>query len=93
MRLVYTPKFCITLVFIFSWEYNSRPKRNLRQWLCKILGVNKVHYGLCENGKLFIAHLNWYINSSETLALINVTLFYYLKLTHLKMELEKDQYF
>ena len=52
-----------------------------------------MHYGLCENGKLFIAHLNWYINSSETLALINVTSFYYLKLTHLKMELEKDQYF
>ena len=22
------------------------------QWLCKILGLSKVHYGLCENGEL-----------------------------------------
>ena len=29
----------------------SRPKRNHRQWLCKTLGVNKMHYGLCQNGE------------------------------------------
>ena len=92
MHLAYRPKFCITIVSNFSWEYNSRPKRNPGQWFSKMLGVNKVHYGLCENGKLFIAHLNWYINSSDTLALINVILFHYLKLT-LENGTEKDQYF
>ena len=40
----------------------------------------------------FIGHLNWYINSSETLTLINVILFCYLKLT-LENGTEKDQYF
>ena len=57
-----------------------------------MFGKNKVHYGLCENGKLFIAHLNWHINSSEILILINVILFCYLKLT-LENGTEKDQYF
>ena len=29
--------------------FYSPPKRNRRQWLCKILGgVKKLHYGLCE---------------------------------------------
>ena len=40
----------------------------------------------------FIAHLNWHINSSEILILINVILFCYLKLT-LENGTEKDQYF
>ena len=36
----------------FLSRYYSRPKRNRRQWLCKNFGgVNKVHYGLCENGE------------------------------------------
>ena len=30
-----------------SSGYYSRFKRN-RYWLCKIMGINKVHYGLCE---------------------------------------------
>ena len=30
------PKFCINIVFNLSWD--SRPKRNLKQCLCKILG-------------------------------------------------------
>ena len=32
--------------------YYSGPKRNLRQWLRKIFGLNQVHYGLYENGEL-----------------------------------------
>ena len=32
--------------------YYSGPKRNLRQRLCKIFGLNQVHYGLYENGEL-----------------------------------------
>ena len=36
----------------FLSRYYSRPKRNRRQWLCKNFGgVNKVHYGLRENGE------------------------------------------
>ena len=37
--------------FLFYFRVLSRPKRNPRQWLCKIWGVNKMHYGLCENGE------------------------------------------
>ena len=51
MHLVYLPKFCMAIVSNFSWVFHSRPKRNQRQWLCKISGgggVSKVHYGLCE---------------------------------------------
>ena len=48
--LVYLPKFCITMVFDFSWDNCNI--RDWKQWLCKIArGVNKVHCGLCENGK------------------------------------------
>ena len=39
----------------FLSRYYSRPKRNRRQWLCKNFfgggGINKVHYGLRENGE------------------------------------------
>ena len=38
MHLVYLPKFCIAIVSNFSWVFHSRPKRNQRQWLCKIWG-------------------------------------------------------
>ena len=50
MHLVYPPKFCI--LFSVSPGYYSHPKRNIEYWKecwCKILGANKVHYGVCEN--------------------------------------------
>ena len=56
MHLVNPPKQYITIVSNLSLVLQSF-QRNKRQWLCKILffggggGVNKVHYGLCENGK------------------------------------------
>ena len=45
-------KLCSSVNTVFiSPGYYSRPKRNRRKWLCKNLGVNKVHYGVqCENG-------------------------------------------
>ena len=44
------PKFCITIVFDFSWDdYNTQEK--LETMVMQILGVNKMHYGLCENGE------------------------------------------
>ena len=39
MHLVHPPKFCLTIA----------PKINWKQWLCKILGINKEYYGLCKN--------------------------------------------
>ena len=44
------PKFCITTVFDFSWDdYNTQEK--LETMVMQILGVNKMDYGLCENGE------------------------------------------
>ena len=46
MRLVYPPKFYINIVSNFSWVlYSSREKS--KTIVMQILGVNKVHYGLC----------------------------------------------
>ena len=55
----------ISLLFRISPSYYSSPKRNRKQCVCKLLvgggggeGVNKVHYGICENdesGALFHA--------------------------------------
>ena len=36
MHLVYLPKFCIAIVSNLSRVFHSHPKRNQRQWLCKI---------------------------------------------------------
>ena len=53
MHLVYPSKFCpFCLRFLaYVWDdYNTQDTR----WLCNIKGgeeVNKVHYGLCENGE------------------------------------------
>ena len=45
--------FAYSLFPIFPGYY-SHPKRNQRQWLCKIWGggVKEVHYTLYENGEL-----------------------------------------
>ena len=60
MNLVYTPKFCITIVFDFAWDdYNTQGNR----WLCKILGV--------KQGALWgVFHLNF-----RQLPVANVTTF------------------
>ena len=34
-----------------------KPRRNWKQWLCKVWGVNQVNYGLCENGQ----SLHWWV--------------------------------
>lgn len=52
----YPPKFCITFAL-----YNSRPKRNWRQYkLCKLLGASKVYYGRCGNGELWLSRKTLY---------------------------------
>ena len=42
-------------LFPISLGYYSHPKGNRKQWLCKVLGINKVHYGLCENGEWYVS--------------------------------------
>ena len=48
------PKFCITIVFDFSWEECNTQEKWEAIGLRKIWGggggVNKIPYGLCENG-------------------------------------------
>ena len=57
MHLVYPPKFCKAIVSISPGFY-SRLKRNPRQWLCNVLGVNKVHYDLYENSECTLSFLD-----------------------------------
>ena len=45
----FPPNFAWSLFFI-SPGYYSRPKRNWKRFLCKILGAKKVHYGRCASG-------------------------------------------
>ena len=44
MHLVYHPKFCISIVFSFSWDScNTQEKIKNSFGLCKIWGTNKAH--------------------------------------------------
>ena len=59
MHLVYHPpspllknKNCITIVFNFSWDgCDTQVKLETMHAYVKFWWVNKVHYGLCENGE------------------------------------------
>ena len=59
MHLVYLSKFCLTIVFDFSWDncYNTEEKLETMIMQDVFLagggreGVYKVHYGLRENGE------------------------------------------
>ena len=46
--------FVPAIVFNFSLVTTVIPRRSWKQWLCKILEVNKVHYRQRENGQLLI---------------------------------------
>ena len=59
MYLVSRPKFCITIVFDFSWD-DCNTQEKLQTMVTQIFffwgggggeGLNKMHYGLCENGE------------------------------------------
>ena len=61
MHLVYPPKFCIIIVSNFSWVITVVPREIQDNGYAKFGGggggggagreVNRVHYGLCENGE------------------------------------------
>ena len=53
MHLVYPENFAFCFQFLLDITVIYL-KRNIEYWkecLCKILGANKVHYGLCENSE------------------------------------------
>ena len=53
MHLVYPPslqKQRITIVFDFSWDY-CNTQEELETMVVQNVEVNKVHYGLSENGE------------------------------------------
>ena len=60
MHLVYppepppspTPKFCITIVFDFSWDDCNAQEELENNGYAKFWGVSKALYGPCENGEL-----------------------------------------
>ena len=56
MHLVYPPKFCITVFFQFFLGITVVPREIEDNGYAKLEGwggegVNKVHYGICENGE------------------------------------------
>ena len=77
MHLVYHPKFCITIVCNFQFLLGiTVVPRESKTTIMQNLGggvrggggggrlVNKVHYGLCENGELSLSSINFtYPNS------------------------------
>ena len=59
IHLVYPQKFCLSIVFHFSWD-DLIPRRNWKQWFCKIWagggGVNEVFYEPCGRGEAEMVH-------------------------------------
>ena len=51
MHLVYPPKFYITIVSSFSWVSLSSQEKSKTMVMQNVWGVNKVHYGVGENGQ------------------------------------------
>ena len=51
IALCLPPKFAKTIVFKSSWEDCIFPKGYENNTLCKICGVNRVHYGAFENSQ------------------------------------------
>ena len=49
MHCVYPQNLCITIVLDLSWD-DCNTQEKLETVVMQILGVNKVHYGLCESG-------------------------------------------
>ena len=44
---------CLISLAVVFFYFNSV----LKQWLCKVWGLNKVHYGLCEDGEYFLVRV------------------------------------
>ena len=51
MHLVYPQIFCITIVFDYSWNDCKIEEKLETMAIQNFGGVNRVHYGLCENGE------------------------------------------
>ena len=75
------PEFCITIVSN-STGYYSRPMRNPRQWLCKVLGD--------KQGALWSMWKWWIVFFKETIALFGLHL---IKINILNEECTRDCFF
>ena len=51
MRLICHPKFCISVVFNFSWEDCNTREKWKNKGHTKFWGANEVHYGKCGSGE------------------------------------------
>ena len=51
MHLVYPQIFCITIVFDYSWNDCKIQEKLETMAIQNFGGVNRLHYGLCENGE------------------------------------------
>ena len=59
MYLIWPPKFCISMVFNFSWDGCNTQEKKKSKIMEKFLGgggvgANKVHYGRCAMGYIHI---------------------------------------
>ena len=54
MHLVYPPEVCIHC-FQFLQGITVVPREIENNGCAKFWGINKVHYGLCENGEWFVS--------------------------------------
>ena len=52
MHLICSPKFCISVVFNFSWDGCNTQEKWKTNVMQKFGGSNKVHYGKCVSGVL-----------------------------------------
>ena len=50
MHLICRPKFCISIVFNFSWDSCDTSFEMKNNGYAKFGGANKVHYGKCGSG-------------------------------------------
>ena len=51
MHLVYLPQFFTTIVFNWFWDDCNTQEKLETIVMQNFGGVNKIHYGLCENGE------------------------------------------
>ena len=50
IHLFCPPKFCISVVFNFSWVLQPSLEKSNTMVMQNLKGVNKMHHGLCANG-------------------------------------------
>ena len=90
MHLVYPyppPLHCQMLhkySFQFQLGMTVTPRRNWKQWVCQIFGVNKVHFWLWV--KMVNAGNSTYVEKCTLWALLELCVFFFLNLCHMWLQ-------